>query len=66
MDIEPSSEPESDYKTEIERRWKALREAKLAKVQSGAGCATVNDSLITEECDRILGDRKGGVTAWER
>lgn len=52
-----------EQRDEIERRRAVLRAAKQAKA-IGANRACVN--LDIAECDAVLGDTDGGISAWER
>jgi hypothetical protein len=64
--VQPLHEPDEAAKAEIERRWKALREAKRSLMERGEGNTSARDHLTPAECDRALGDRKGGLSTYER
>jgi hypothetical protein len=60
-----ADEPAVDAKAEIELRWAMLRAAKRAKIASGAGGTSADDTLRGDELDRVLGHETGGIAGWE-
>jgi hypothetical protein len=60
-----ADEPAVDAKAEIELRWAKLRAAKRAKIASGAGGTSPDDTLRGDELDQVLGHEKHGITGWE-
>jgi hypothetical protein len=60
-----ADEPAADAKAEIELRTAILRAAKRAKIASGAGGTSPDDTLRGDELDQVLGHEKHGITGWE-